>query len=177
VKAERHSARENAKPPRAALHAECRTPTEKAVLFTIAQLCDWRTGRFDRSIEVLAKAAGVSRRSAQTALARFHARGWITGDPKQDRRKNGVRIYHFALHRQGHQPANLRHRESPKVDRIEEILNWARELGLHPTTADRAVAREWVGRTSSPRPVRPCHPVRPTRSLSAALDRSVGGRR
>lgn len=131
-------------PPKVALHAVCGRPSEKIVLFTIAQLCDWKTGYFDRPVETLMQRTGLCRRSVQEAVTRLRAKGWLLGN---DHRQHGIRVHYLALDGpEGAAP--VEDEPSGPFDdwRVEEILTWAWELGLRPTGADRAVAQEWIER-------------------------------
>lgn len=132
------------RPPRVALDAVEGRPSEKIVLFAIAQLCKWETGLFERPLEALMEHTGLCRRSVQEAVKRLRAKGWLLGE---DRRQHGIRVLYFAL--DGPECAS-RIEEAPASPfddwRVEEILAWARQLGLSPTGADRAVAQEWIER-------------------------------
>jgi hypothetical protein len=135
---------EKPKAPKVALDAVCGRPSEKIVLFTIAQLCDWKTGYFDRPVETLMQRTGLCRRSVQEAVTRLRAKGWLLGN---DHRQHGIRVHYLAL--DGPEgAATAEDQPSGPFDdwRVEEILTWARELGLRPTGADRAVAQEWIER-------------------------------
>jgi hypothetical protein len=112
-----------------ALDAVESRPSEKIVLFAIAQLCKWETGHFDRPLEALMEHTGLCRRSVQEAVKRLRAKGWLLGE---DRRQHGIRVLYFAL--DGPEGASRIEEEpaSPFDDwRVEEILTWAqRQLVL-----------------------------------------------
>lgn len=65
------------KPPRLALDAVCRRPSDRIVLFTIAQHCDWWTGYLSPSVEALSRWTGLSRRAVQSFLAQLLRDGWL----------------------------------------------------------------------------------------------------
>lgn len=139
------------RPPRLALDALCKRPSDRIVLFTVAQHCDWWTGYFSPSVETLVCWTGLSRRAVQNSLSQLLREGWLL---PHGTREHGIREYFLALDGPEADSKPLAAPgESPEKEpepwQVEEVLTWAQELELGPTGADRAVIREWLERRYS----------------------------
>lgn len=139
------------KPPRLALDAPCERPSDRIVLFTIAQHCDWWTGYLSPSVETLVRWTGLSRRAVQNSLAQLLRDGWLLPNGT---REHGIHEYFLALdgpERTAKALAASGEAPNPEPEpwQIEEVMTWAQELDLRPTGADRAVIREWLERRYS----------------------------
>lgn len=135
------------KPPvplRLVLDLPCQTSADKVVLLTMAEKCHWASRRFAKPLDELAALSGLSRRTVQASVLRLRASGRIRAEK---RRKNGVWVYEVVIP----EAAKACPLKAPPLAvsgrdawRVQEILAWARELGLRPASSDVATAREWA---------------------------------
>ena len=132
------------RPPRLALDALCKRPSDRIVLFTVAQHCDWWTGYFSPSVETLVCWTGLSRRAVQNSLSQLLREGWLL---PHGTREHGIREYFLALDGPEADSKPLAAPgESPEKEpepwQVEEVLT---SVGVAPAAAAERKPHEFSG--------------------------------